>query len=863
MSSGLVTDHLRSLIAKQVEDHCLVVWYDPEGHYDAVAGALDLPETSFARYEGSFFALRHQIDSLLEGLDPPRLLVYVPMDPADARHALVEIEIAGIVVRPGQQPPASNTKLGVVARNALKPLLGEESALAIEKQVEQGKLALAELDAVGVDVGGYTQGVVSLLFKSSNPQDIALAFLAGDRLDAEIIKKSAVAELLGILRDAFEVEPARDETLPALRERFARHALATDLIVGLHDQIPSSLTTLKIAAKPVAREACVTLARTWRMRRDARESYIAAAVRVEGELALAQVEFPQPVEEIETFRAVERSLLRRVEEDLTDRPTDDLLRLAESRKSRFWSEATPALQAHWALVAAAAEVLLEADHVAKAIKGKTTDALALVRSYTEGDRPWCLLDTHFRHMESRWNDFESDPGQRHEPLERLVRKATGRYMEVGSALAERFLRCYRGAKLPLEGVARQGEVYETLVKPSLDRGKTAYVWVDALRFEMARELCKVLADDFEVCLEAAIGTVPTITEIGMAALLPGAHASARVVSVGGGKLALEIDGVVLKDRKDRVEFLKARAGVPVFDAKLDDLLPKPTKKVRDGVRDAQLILITSQEIDELCERDNLTQARRQMDGVLNDLRRGLRILGELGVRTIVLVADHGHLFGDEVGGDMKIEAPGGETADLHRRVWVGRGGTSESSYVRAPLRAFGVEGDLDLATPWGFACFKSKGGARAYFHGGLSPQELLIPAATLVPKATGQDESSGTIDWTLIPGSPKISTRFFSVQVAGKGSGLFGFVPPKVRVEVRAKGKSLSQPVSGSYGYEHATGDLQMKVAEGDPKTIATNTVTLMIIEETTQKTVGVHLLDAATGKELAVLEKVEVAIAF
>ena len=98
--------------------------------------------------------------------------------------------------------------------------------------------------------------------------------------------------------------------------------------------------------------------------------------------------------------------------------------------------------------------------------------------------------------------------------------------------------------------------------------------------------------------------------------------------------------------------------MPVFDAKLEDLLPKPSKRVRDGVSNAQLVLITSQEIDELCEQDNITQARRQMDGVLNDLRRGFRVLSDLGVTSIVFTADHGHLFADEVS-DAKIDAPKG------------------------------------------------------------------------------------------------------------------------------------------------------------------------------------------------------------
>jgi hypothetical protein len=40
-------------------------------------------------------------------------------------------------------------------------------------------------------------------------------------------------------------------------------------------------------------------------------------------------------------------------------------------------------------------------------------------------------------------------------------------------------------------------------------------------------------------------------------------------------------------------FLRENAGVSVFDAKLEDLLPKPTKKVKEGIQNAALILITS------------------------------------------------------------------------------------------------------------------------------------------------------------------------------------------------------------------------------------------------------------------------------
>ncbi len=612
----------------------------------------------------------------------------------------------------------------------------------------------------------------------------------------------------------------------------------------------------------------MNLARTWRLRRDVRDSYVAAARKIDpfGPLSVVRcplfLESAEPRNEIvpETFPSLEWALLHRVEEALLGEPSRGLLELALSRQSRFWAEVTPTIQAHWALIAAAAEVLLEADRVARALKDAPATVPGLVAAYAEGEHPWCLLDTHHRHLEGRWYHFEPEPGDPHPDLEKLILKAERRYTDVASELARLFVTGYGKAKHPLAGLLRQVQVFATQVKPHLGDGKVAYVWVDALRYEMARELAEVLKADFDLTIRPALATAPTITEVGMAAMLPRADQGATIVAVGLGKLGLRIDRTVIKDRKDRVAFLKAHAGAVVFDAKLYDLL-KPSKKVRDGIQGSGLVLITSQEIDELCEADNITQARRQMDGVLNDLRRGVRVLASLGVKTIVLAADHGHLFGEEVGEDMKIEAPGGETADLHRRVWVGSGGTSEPSYLRVPLRTFGVDSEeLDLATPYGFACFKSKGGARAYFHGGLSPQEVIIPVMVMTPTAQALAGPPVGIQWILSTGSKKLSTRFFSVQVGGSGTGLFGLEPPKVRVEIRAKGKCVSTPVSASYGFEEATGDVQLRASASDPRQIEPDTVTLMVnVEEIGQKTVGVSLLDSTSGTELANLDKIEV----
>lgn len=69
---------------------------------------------------------------------PPRLVVYVPIEREKTHSALIELDCAGVVMQPRQKPPACNTRLSVLARNALKPILGEDQIGAILGQSTDG-----------------------------------------------------------------------------------------------------------------------------------------------------------------------------------------------------------------------------------------------------------------------------------------------------------------------------------------------------------------------------------------------------------------------------------------------------------------------------------------------------------------------------------------------------------------------------------------------------------------------------------------------------------------------------------------------------------------------------------------------------
>ena len=326
---GAVTESLVQLIAKQVDEKGLVVWYDPEHAYVEVAEELSLPNTSIARYDGSFLRLRKEIDHLLNDGQPPRLVIYVPIERTETSNAVIELDCAGVIMQPRQQPPACNTRLSVVARNSLKAILGEDQVAEIERQVESGKLSLADLNSLA-EQGDVSTGVLKLIFGSANPQEVALAFLHSDQHDEEVGKKEAQKELRQLLQLSFDIALPPADALAKWRAKLGRHVLLTELFADLKKQVPPSLSSVPVATTTGGIDACVRLARTWRNSRDVRDSYVAVANKVEHELGLGQLEpTVETLKENETFLCVETALLVHVERELFKAATPALLQLAE------------------------------------------------------------------------------------------------------------------------------------------------------------------------------------------------------------------------------------------------------------------------------------------------------------------------------------------------------------------------------------------------------------------------------------------------------------------------------------------------------------------------------------------------------
>ncbi|MFH1739608.1 MAG: BREX-1 system phosphatase PglZ type A, partial [bacterium] len=186
--------------------------------------------------------------------------------------------------------------------------------------------------------------------------------------------------------------------------------------------------------------------------------------------------------------------------------------------------------------------------------------------------------------------------------------------------------------------------FERYVRPFLDRGQKVFVVIsDALRYEAACEFAASLRnEDRWTCeVEATLGVLPSYTQLGMAALLPGG--------------ALEVEGatgnVILNGRstagtQNRSEILKAAANGRSAALQAEEFLELNTKtEGRALMRDNDVVYIYHNSIDRVGDSSSTeAQTFDAVERALGELLRILKKIANINASNMLLTSDHGFLF---------------------------------------------------------------------------------------------------------------------------------------------------------------------------------------------------------------------------
>lgn len=764
-----LNEYISKQLAEKLKSRKVVVWYDPRREFapfigelrggartgdEAVPVAVGGLAARLTEFDGSMFELRAVVEPLVCDDAPSEcVIIYLPGCERD-RHGsvLMELENAGECYEP---------QLKRLARNVLRQRYtdGVIDEMLAPERVSYEDLARASSDTASTE----PPSVLKSIFHGASGNDGIIApWLASDGRDAEIESKEATRELVKLIRSKLGLELPDDAPLSRLRSITLRYVLAGEFRGDLSGSLPLALDSIPAPRTKDEEGAVRELAHLLRAKFS--ESYPAMADRVEAELGLNAAGISAgALGSIDTFRFEERALLAHCGDLVARKKFDQALELIAGREQSFWLDRDVGRKAQWEACRRMAELGALGVAVRAAVGKATVDANGWIDAYAAKDG-WFRLDQAQRRLEAWVANLDDEPEER--PLG-IVR---GVYEDACRAMADGFTRALVAAKWTVSGCLHQTRIFSEVV--SEQPKPVAYFFVDAMRFEMGVELSERLPKSVEVSVRPAVCALPSITPIGMAALQPGASSSFSVVEQAGA-LGARIDDAFLPDLTARKKFAASR--IPnLADIALDELLSLQPSRLAKKIEGSQVIIVRSQEIDHAGERGFTFQARQVMDTVIDNLARAIRKLAAAGVEHCVLTADHGHLFfpsdRDE---SMRIEAPGGDEVDLHRRCWIGRGGVTPPGCVRVTASALGYDSDLDFVFPLGSGVFKA-GGDLAFHHGGPSLQEMVIPVVTVRMKTSAPERStSGPLTAMGLPDA--VTNRIFSVviQLDGKNLSLF------------------------------------------------------------------------------------------
>ncbi len=763
-------------INKQLADHLkkrrIVVWYDPRGEFrpfirelhggsDPMGCMLESVkvgeiDASLCVYHGSFFEVKFAVEPHFCVDAPDPLLVYVPTaKPERSESLLLELEKAGKCYEP---------QLGRIARFAM---LQQYSDGQIDEMLDGERsyediVGLLDLD------DGRQRSMLKVIFDKARSDNASLLadWIAEPGTDAEITEKSARGELFKLIESRLGLQLDDDLDLDEARTRTIRYVLIGEFRDDFEGEPP---TAVAMIPKPPSKDHpkfVRKVAQALRLRHG--DAYVGIADRLEQEFGFSNAAIPPAqLGKIDTFRFEERTLLRYVGQLITDRQLDKAARVVDDHRRSFWTDRDVRRQNQWE----ACRLMTELGSLAKAIRkelpSKGSPPQDWIERYTAEDG-WNRLDFIQRNLEAVIASMTEET-----ECEEALSHVRGDYEQTLGRMTKGFMAALEQAHWTIPGSFCQTQVHSEVVDGT---EPVAYFLIDSMRYEMGVELREQLNDADEIRLQAAVAAIPTITPICMAALLPGASASFNVIDEGG-KLAAQVDGTVIKDWPARKRYLQARVPgmVELVLGKLLDMTPRQAKRKID---DARLVVVRSTEIDSIGEGGSNHLARQVIDTAIGNVARAVRKLADLGIERFVIAADHGHLFASVKEESGRIDSPGGDKVELHRRCWIGRGGTTPNGTIRVSGADLGYQTDLDFVFPKGIGVFKA-GGDLAYHHGGLSLQEMLVPVlvARMVRRETTQ-ASLAEITLSKVP--DKITNRTLGVTVCAAGN-LFSDEPIVVR----------------------------------------------------------------------------------
>ena len=853
--SSMIKDAVISIINNNLEEHGIVIWYDPDEIYKDIVNKINFEEISIIIFDGSYYDVRFKAEEYFDGLDKNNLLIYINKERDVKNYPLVELEAPGCVCSP-VSTLKYKTDFSTLVKKVLKGQVQSKLLEELCKKIEEKNISLNEVEKLIEDNVGIT--VLSTIFGKNDPKDIILLFLCNKELDAKIEKKNSFSDVKSFLEGYLDINLNNVNRLEELRKKVAEIILLSDFVNSTNSKkITEKYITLKLPSNKDIKFRIEEIAKKWRESHIFSDMYISMAEKVQNKYKISDgLSEIEKIIDCETFKIIDEKILKNLLKKIEKIDKKEIDEIIFKRKKAFWIKNIPEYFLVLQIIKYYIEFRTLIEKANKIITREESSLKDFINLYVgeEDNQSWFLIDRYFRLIESKLSELDFG-GDFDEDMDYLIVNCRHLYSKFLNKQIGKFILKFKDGGLNNNKVLFQRDIYRKKVLPFIEEGKKcAYLLIDALRYEMGVDLFELLKDSKERHISYAFAKIPTATPFGMLSLMLGPDDDVDI-EAGEEDYFLTAGKIKISSRRDRLKYLEKKNLFYKEIFKLEQII-KPKKSIRNKLKNFDFIIVTSQEIDSIMEEGNDILAKNLMDKVFIQIQRAINSLSELGFEIFILSADHGFLLGSGIGKEHKVDVPNGKTFDLHKRYWVGMGGDNPENTIRFKASDIGYSGNLDFVFPIGVSIFKTPGQENDYFHGGISLQELIIPVIEIHKEPKEKKETSSDREYKIVFNKAIITNRIFLIKISEEEKQLTlesesNETKKKVSLKVISEGKDFGQVIAAEYGFIDSTKEIILELNKS-------NAVTIKLNEELTNGFLNIILIDSETELELVKISELE-----
>jgi len=708
-----IQEYISNHLINRLENCRSLVVYDPEQRYREIVTTLAGEDCVVIDGSQSTILGREQaLDTwrdMAAGSDVQYLLVYLPIkspvyDEEKQQNPYQIFEIGG-----GRFPDGDGESYPALCRKATPEQAGQ-----IDQLFAAGIPDFATINSLMQGGGSWPK--LRTLLKAESATEILVSILSpADAIKTALNQDNTwVPEVKEFLYSTLQLQlKTNGRKWQSISDEIWRYVLYSEFVFDLPVDLPEELKDVP-RAPDTCRDIVYTICDTLRGMDKYQQSYMEAARRTAEELHLwERVEEVDDFGQRDTFEFEERTFVKRFSDAIRAGKYGKASEILKGRQHSIWVCQTTERQAIWTVAGWASQLIIQVDDIRDGVNKIGNDLSGIFHFYTDQFRQ---IDLLHRNMERAISDTLGEL----ENLELLIDAARAQYLEVAESLQAKFIGGVTEEGWPLSGPLRNNDVFDKFVAPWLkDRKKTALFMVDALRYELAAELEADISGKYKTEFHAVCAQLPTVTSVGMAALLPEVNGHLEL-QCDQGKIIPRIKGAKVVTPKDRLAYAQSIYGDLCTMIDLDKLVKQKTIKLAPQTN---LLLVKTTDIDAFGEIKPY-DALMLLPRIISKIIAGISKLEKLGFERVVIGTDHGFiLIHDQQAGDQVAKPPGDWLINKERCL-LGRGSSSPGIAV-FETSDVSISGDCShYAVPKTFGTFSK---TKPYFHQGLSLQECVLP----------------------------------------------------------------------------------------------------------------------------------------